>query len=117
VRDILAEVVTYERWAAGQLCQAVDEEPAPSAPSGERTFTASVGDLMSESRRAFEQIVRSLMRLPEEDIFSPQRFEWTGGQPVAAFVPGYTFEHYRKYDKSIRAWMKRKRRSRRRPAV
>lgn len=111
VRDILEDLVHQERWLAGKLDQfspAAANTSAKSEPV-DQGRVGSVGDLMAESRRMFEQIVRILMHLSAEDIFSPQRFEWTGGSTVGAVVPGYTLEHYRHYDSAIRRWMTQKR--------
>ncbi|MEO8287925.1 MAG: ClbS/DfsB family four-helix bundle protein [Chloroflexota bacterium] len=119
VRDILADVVRQEKWAASQLRLAAIEASEAAAAQGqedvdaeEHSLAKSVSELMDESRWAFEQIVRHLMRLPAEDIFSPLRYEWTAGHAVGAVIPTYTLEHYRKYDGPIRVWMRAKRRRR-----
>ncbi len=78
----------------------------------ERSHFLSGRELMDESRRTFEQIVRSLMRLPAEDIFMPQLYEWAGDIPVGTIIPTYTVEHYRRYDGPIRRWITKRRRRR-----
>jgi hypothetical protein len=112
VKDIIADVVRQERWVASQLQQDAAGEPAPLEKPEELSAGRSVRELMEESRRAFEQIVRILMRLPAEEIFSPQSYEWTGGNAVGAVIPTYTVEHYRRYHDSIRRWMTKRRRRR-----
>ena len=80
----------------------------------ERGSSISVRELMDESRRAFEQIMRIVMGLPAEDLFRPQPYEWTGGNPVGTAIPAYTVQHYQRYYGPIRRWMtKRRRRTRR----
>jgi hypothetical protein len=112
VKDIIAEVVRQERWVASQLQQDALGEPDVREEAQEVSATRSVRELMDESRRAFEQIVRILMRLPAEDIFSPQPFEWTGGNAVGAVIPSYTVEHYQRYYAPIRRWISKRRRRR-----
>jgi chitodextrinase len=123
LRDILADVVQHEKYAAWQLKRAMFDRDEPAASQSERrssrvgnrasaTATAAA-DLLEESRRTFEAIVRMLMRLSDEDIFGDRR-DAAGDRPVAALVPDCTFEHYRKYDPDIRRWMasRKRRRSR-----
>jgi hypothetical protein len=116
VRDIIADVVTQERWVANRLQLSDTYTGEPDAPedeeSEERGHSLTVGELMAESRKAFEQIVRVLTRLPAEEIFDPQPYEWTGGNAVAAMVPVYTVEHYKRHYASIRSWMTKRRRRR-----
>ena len=128
MRDILADVVRHEKYAAWQLKRAMldHEQPASTSTSTPDTRSDRVGDraaansapadLLEESRRTFEAIVRMLMRLSDEDIFS-RRLETAGDRPVAALVPDCTFEHYRKYDPDIRRWMARRKRRRSRSSA
>ena len=32
--------------------------------------------------------------MTEDDLFDPQRFPWTKGQPLVDWVAGNTWEHY-----------------------
>jgi hypothetical protein len=125
MRDILADVVRHEKYAAWQLQQAMlDEYPSVTVPktrsgrararAAEKAAPAAV--LLEESRRTFEAIVKMLMRLSDEDIFS-RRLDTAGDRPVAAMVPDCTFEHYRKYDADIRRWMASRKRRRNRSSA
>jgi hypothetical protein len=125
MRDILAEVVRHEKYAAWQLKRAMLESDQPAATTtpdtrpdrvGDRAAATPAADLLEESRRTFEAIVRMLMRLSDEDIFS-RRLDTAGDRPVAALVPDCTFEHYRKYDPDIRRWMARRKRRRSRSSA
>lgn len=127
MRDILAEVVRHEKYAAWQLKRAMLEREHPPASPAHDTRPDRVGDraaangtpaadLLEESRRTFEAIVRMLMRLSDEDIFS-RRLDTAGDRPVASLVPDCTFEHYRKYDPDIRRWMARRKRRRSRSSA
>lgn len=112
VRDIIADVAQHERWVANKLKLDALGEPVDEEEGGAKSTNVSVRELMEESRRTFEQIVRILMRLPAEDIFSPQSYEWTGGAAVGAVIPAHTVEHYQRYYASIRRWMTKRRRRR-----
>jgi Protein of unknown function (DUF1706) len=120
VRDIIADVVQQEKWVARNLrdeameqrSKELEAQGLQEPPAEERGPVMSVGELMDESRRAFEQIVRTLMGLPAEAIFSPQQSEWTQGDAVSAVVPAHTVEHYQRYYGSIRRWMTKRRRRR-----
>jgi hypothetical protein len=112
VRDIIADVAQHERWVANKLQLDALGEPVPEEEVEEGSTNGTVRELMDESRRAFEQIVRILMRLPAEEIFSPQSYEWTGGNAVGAVIPAYTVEHYQRYYAPIRRWMTKRRRRR-----
>jgi hypothetical protein len=126
LRDILADVVQHEKYAAWQLKQAMLDRDEPAASPAERrsgrvgnraaSAAAPVADLLEESRRTFEAIVRMLMRLSDEDIFG-RRLDRAGDRPVAAMVPDCTFEHYRKYDPDIRRWMAGRKRRRTRSSA
>jgi len=112
VRDIIADVAQHERWVANKLQLDALGEPVAEEEIEVRATSLSVRELMEESRRSFERIVRILMRLPAEEIFSPQPYEWTGGAAVGAVVPAYTVEHYQRYYAPIRRWMTKRRRRR-----
>jgi hypothetical protein len=130
MRDILADVVRHEKYAAWQLKRAMLERDQPAAAadaSSPEARSDRVSDraaekgapaalLLEESRRTFEAIVRMLMRLSDEDIFS-RRLDAAGDRPVAALVPDCTFEHYRKYDAEIRRWMASRKRRRKRTSA
>ena len=94
--------------------QVEQDEPRGGEKAEERGTSISVRELMDESRRAFEQIMRIVMGLPAEDLFRPQPYEWTGGNPVGTAIPAYTVEYYQRHYGPIRRWMtKRRRRNRR----
>jgi hypothetical protein len=114
MRDIIADVVKQEKWVASRLRQDALGEPDTEEKVEVRNSSISVRELMDESRRAFEQIMRIVMGLPAEDLFRPQPYEWTGGNPVGTAIPAYIVEHYHRHYGPIRRWMtKRRRRARR----
>jgi uncharacterized protein (TIGR03083 family) len=54
----------------------------------------SLRDVQRDERRAYDQLVSLAEHAPEADLFAPDRFAWTEGQPFVAWMSGNTYEHY-----------------------
>jgi hypothetical protein len=114
VKDIIAHISTYEDWMAQLL-----EAGGPNIPHIADTMTQdetnawvfehnhnlSVEDVLAQSQRSFDRLLRAVQAVPPDDLVSATKFEWSRGRPVHKLVPHESHEHYRHHAESIRAWL------------
>jgi hypothetical protein len=117
IKDIVAHLTAWRRRTVGRL-EAVarsQPEPKPSWPSElsdddqinawfhERDKSKSLAEVLSESRRVFDQLAAAVEKIPDEAFNDPSRFPWMEGQPVtgAAFFSHFHDEH----EADMRAWL------------
>jgi hypothetical protein len=71
----------------------------------EQNRKKSVAEVLRESNDTFDRVEKALAALPEEDLFTKDRFPWLEGYALAAVIEG-TSEHYRvDHEPAIRAWL------------
>jgi uncharacterized protein (TIGR03083 family) len=120
VKDILAHLVAWEQlflgwYAAGQR----GETPKTPAPDlnwrqldilNQRIYEQHRDQPLDDVRAAFaasyHDFVATVRAIPEEDLFAPNRFAWTGHWTLAAFVRGNSSSHYLWAKTLIRKWRK-----------
>jgi hypothetical protein len=119
IKDIVAHLTAWRRRTVGRL-EAVGHgqpEPAHEWPADlkdddeinawfhERDRNKSLREVLSESRRVFEQLVAAIEKLPQEALDDPGRLPWMQGAPVsgAAFFSHFHDEH----EADMRAWLSR----------
>ncbi len=119
VKDVLAHIAAWEKrcldgietglrggtpiWPeAGYTWQDTDR-------LNEETFQEnkdrSLEDVQTESRKSYEQFLALVERLSDEDLNDPQRFPWTEGESILAFIADNSYNHYREHSEQIRAWL------------
>ena len=117
VKDILAHISGWERMFTGWMDALLrGEQPDRPDAIDEAWLDATNARLYEESRRrSLEEvrieaaewhaaIIALIERMPEEDLFDPHRFPFTGGGPVAPWVRGNADEHYDEHRAQIAAW-------------
>jgi hypothetical protein len=76
-----------------------------------QVFAEHEGRPLAEVRREERQAYQALLALaesaPEADLFDPNRFAWTEGQPFVEWVKGNTYEHYAEHLPDLQAWLSR----------
>ncbi len=65
----------------------------------------SMGEVLTEARAVFNRIIELLEQTPEQDVVTPGRTEWLGGNSLLGSIPGNTYEHYQTHAAHIRAWL------------
>ncbi len=67
-----------------------------------------VDDVLNESRRVFDQLVKGIEALSEQDLGQSGRFEWLQGNSLAGSIGSNTFEHYEVHSRELREWLSRR---------
>ena len=113
VKDILMHLVAWEKlfldWyhagiqvshpvimPVGMSKKAID---ALNQEIYEKNRSRSLDDVLFDFHTSYQQTLTTIMAIPEEDMFTYGRFEWTGRFTLAEYISGNTCNHY--------AWAKR----------
>ncbi len=118
IKDIVAHVSAWEKRTLVWL-QAIRVGSWPQPPEwpvnldedeiNAWIFRANRGrqlpDVLNEWREVFEQLVRALEFVTEQDLTAVGRFEWLAGNSLAASISGNSFEHCQIHGAAIRAWL------------
>jgi hypothetical protein len=105
VKDLLAHIGFWEQYIVDvhhTLQRGDVPAPAPDETSldeiNARVFAEHRGRPLAGVRREEGAAYRALIALaetaPEDDLFDPHRFAWTGGRPFAELIQNNTHEHY-----------------------
>ena len=119
IKDVVAHLTAWRRRTVGRLEAAARGEPEPATewPANlkedddinawfhERDRAKSVSQVLSESRRVFEQLASAVEKLPEDVLADPARLPWLQGAPItgASFFSHFHDEH----EADMRAWLSR----------
>jgi hypothetical protein len=106
LKDIIAHVVSWERWMCRNLETAVSGKPAPFPQSDEEVdrmnaeFTTennakSLAQVLTEFAETEAMIEAAITAVPEEALLDKDYYDWRGGRPLSWMVVGNTFGHYR----------------------
>jgi len=75
----------------------------------EQNKDKSLDQVMQESRDTFDRVERAIAEMPEDDLFTPGRFEWltwtTEEGLGPAVVRGSWGHYYEEHEPQIRAWL------------
>ena len=121
IKDIVAHLTGWRRRTVGRLQAALKREPEPAPPWPPHLQTDDeinawinasnrdrpLADILQESDVVFQQLVDTLSAFPEAELLDPNRFGWTGGEPLsgAAFFAHFHDEH----ESDMRAWLDKNR--------
>ena len=134
VKDLVAHMIGWERWAGGQLAArtrgrrstAVELYGRPKPPEIEQwrdfdRFNAwtvegfhdrTPADVLAESRAVFARLLATVEACPERDLTDRRSqypgFEWNEGEPMAEAVAELSYRHWRLHAPSVRAWLDRR---------
>ncbi len=72
----------------------------------ERNKSRSLDEVLSEFHASYKQVLTVMEGMTEEELYSPGRFEWTGGLTLADYVAGNTCNHYTWAKEQIRKRVK-----------
>jgi hypothetical protein len=108
LKDIIAHVVSWERWMCESLATAVSGEIPFIIQSDEDVdrmnaeFTTengakSVTQVLAEFAENEANIEAAITAVPEEAMLDKDYYEWRNGRPLSWLIGGNTFGHYREH--------------------
>jgi hypothetical protein len=119
IKDIVAHLTAWRRRTVGRLEAVAKGQPEPKAPwpadlqeddeinawFHQRDSGKSVAEVLSESRRVFDQLASAIEKLPVEALDDPARLPWMQGAPVTGAT---LFGHFHdEHEADMRAWLSR----------
>jgi hypothetical protein len=66
-----------------------------------------LADVLDEYQKSYQRILEVVNSIPEADMFTTSRFEWTGNDILARFIVSNTSSHYAEHIKMIEAIKKK----------
>jgi hypothetical protein len=107
-KDILAHLVDWEQrlinWYQAGVRGEVPETPAPgmswldlpalNLEGYVRHRDETLDHVLGIYHRSFQETVRLVEGMSEEEIFTPGYYEWTGKSSLYSFIAANTFRHY-----------------------
>lgn len=120
VKDLLAHLVDWEqrflRWYDEGLCGLTPETPEPGLTwrdldiLNQRIFGKHrhrpLDDVLAEFHASYQQVLKTIEAMPEEDLIDPDRFEWRAGNPLWTMAAANTSNHYRWAKTQLRKWLR-----------
>lgn len=61
--------------------------------------------VLTESQESYKRSLEIIQEFPEQDLLSPDRFEWREGRPLWMLVAGNTNWHYKEHRQMLEEWM------------
>ena len=119
IKDVIAHLTAWRRRTVGRLESVARGQPEPPQewPAGlhqddeinawfhARDRGKSVAQVLSESRRVFEQLVSAIEKLSEDTLDRPERFPWMEGAPLTGAT---LFGHFHtEHEADMRAYLSR----------
>ena len=108
VKDILGHLVAWERLFLNWYSTGIQAGISDTTPVGmsqkridtlnqqiyEKNRTRSLEDILAEFHSTYQETISLIESIPEEDMFAPGRFPWTGRLVLADYIAGNTCNHY-----------------------
>ncbi len=107
LKDLLAHIAFWEQKAAeiyrALLRGDIPDTPDPANPDDVNRVNAQAYETyhrcpVSEVQRleaaAYDDLLNLVEKMPDADLFDPQRFPWLRGDPFAEWIIGNTSGHY-----------------------
>lgn len=121
VKDVLAHIAYWERrmvgWIEESLRGEVPQRPAPGVPwddldgLNEQVYLSNLdktlGEVLADFHSSYQQSLKVVEALTEEDLTDPQRFEWRRGDPMWHMIAANTWWHYQEHAEAINNWLKK----------
>jgi hypothetical protein len=122
VKDVLAHLVAWEKLFLGWYKAGLQgERPAVPAPGigwdeldrlnrqiYERNCKRDLEEVLADFHASYAQVLAVIESMPEDEIFSPGRYEWLGENALVGPILANTANHYRWAKGHIRAWWQKK---------
>ena len=118
IKDMLAHIASWHHRLLAWLDAAVrNQEPtlsgldsveemdALNAQFYQENKSRPLDEVLADFRTSRQQIMDIVQAMPEEDLMSPHRFDWSKGEPLWHLIAGDTFEHYQEHLAQIQEWL------------
>ncbi|UCF20319.1 MAG: ClbS/DfsB family four-helix bundle protein [Gemmatimonadota bacterium] len=123
VKDIIAHLTAYENGLVKWLEAAADGKSLVFAVLDHRDVDyrnaliyeenreRSLGDVMLESKRVFQRLLKLVGELSEADLLEAERSEWFVkprwhmSRPLWKCIADDSYEHYRQHIPGVRRWL------------
>lgn len=126
VKDIVAHVAAWERWASAHIASIASGEPAIQRDQDGQELPDEVKSLdldgfnrwlynhnrsrpldevLMDEQQVYRRLVTYLRGAREDDLMTPGRFEWSGEHAAWQHVAGNTYEHWAEHADTIRTWL------------
>jgi hypothetical protein len=119
VKDIMAHISAWEgnmcRWVEQITAGVTPDRPLPGEPWPDldllnqqiydQNKRKPLATVEAEFISSYQDTLRLVSSLPEEDLINPQRHDWTRNDPLYFLVGGNTFWHYEEHLVSINNWI------------
>ena len=121
VKDVLAHLAAWERLFLDWYQAGLQSSAPATLPVGmgkraidalnQEIYTQNQGrsleEILAEFQASYRQILAVIEAIPEGDMFSRERFNWTGRLVLADYIAGNTCSHYAWAMSQISKWVKR----------
>ena len=117
-KDLLAHIGWWELRAV-HLFESLKLTGTVSDPIGEPTeldalnakafadnSQRSLPDVRRYERDAYQAVLTLVENASDDDLFNPQRFAWTNGQPFVNWIAANTYGHYDEHMQNLLDWVK-----------
>jgi hypothetical protein len=88
---------TLSRGSIPRMVIAADELDKVNARVIQEYSGQPLDAILSFEKQAYRYLLTIAETAPEADLFNPQRFAWTTGQPFANWIIWNTYEHYEEH--------------------
>jgi hypothetical protein len=65
----------------------------------------SLEEVREREQAAYQQIIDMIENATDKELFAPDYFSWTNGNPFQVWIPGDTWEHYAEHLPELQAWL------------
>ncbi len=65
----------------------------------------SLEEVREREQAAYQQILDMIESASDDELFKPDTFAWTNGNPFLVWIPGDTWEHYAEHLPALQAWL------------
>lgn len=118
VKDMLAHIGWWEQRATHIIDAVIHGQPPQGSVDSENidqvnakvyqeNRSRSLSDVRQSEQAAYQTLLQLVEAMSEADLFDPQCFTWTKGQPLANWVIWNTYEHYAEHMVELQDWLKR----------
>jgi len=110
IKDLIAHFGFWEERIValyGQLSRGAEpaaDEPALddlNAQAYAQNQARTLDEVRREERATYLQLLAIAVNAPDDDLFNPQRFAWTQGQPFAEWIVNNTYGHYEEHQADL----------------
>jgi hypothetical protein len=111
-KDLLAHLGFWEQRMA-DYCQMLRNGETPKETVGEYDVDGinaaafdehhdqSLDEVRRFERQSFQMLLDQAEKVPEKDLFDPQRFAWLKGAALAAWIEGNSYGHYEEHQSDL----------------